>query len=128
MRGKFTSWKIQSEGNVRDTSIMISSTVWALLTTGWSLAGSSATVWVWFFFLFSLVVNSFSYAWDWKMSNNSATGEVKTWISGQKSQFTSLQELKKLQHLRLQYIHVQYTTITFRVHCRKLYIIKELML
>lgn len=68
-----TSWNIHSDGNVRETSIMISSTVWALLTTGWSLAGSSATVvCVGFFFLLSRVVKSFSYAWDWNMSNNSA--------------------------------------------------------
>lgn len=72
MQGRtITSWKIQSDGNVRETSMTMSSTVWALLTTGWSLAGSSATVCVTFFCLLRRVVKSFSYAWDWNMSNNS---------------------------------------------------------
>lgn len=72
-----TSWKMHSDGNVRETSIMMSSTVWALLTTGWSLAGSSATVCVGFFFLLSRVVKSLSYAWDWNMSNSSAKGTLR---------------------------------------------------
>ena len=62
---------MQREGNVRETSITINSTVWALPTTEWSLVGSSAMLCFVGFFLFSRVVNSFSYACDWNMSNNS---------------------------------------------------------